>query len=127
MSNQTYTQAFGTSSLVLSVPCSDPADCPSAPFTFRGAYIGTEVAPPSSVGVKSVTADDASGLIKYAGWSPIGKDNAVVVAGSGDYGGTLSMTATGNASAVVKFKGQPRHEATSDMADEQAQPYSCEE
>ena len=50
-------------------------------------------------------ADDASGLIQYTGWSPAGKDNSVVGTGGEDYAGTLSMTGTANASAIVRFKG----------------------
>lgn len=114
--DQAYTQPF-PSSILLTVPCSDPAQCSSSPFTFKGANIITEVTPPSSAaatsqnkgnnesGPKSVIADDASGLIKYSGWSAVGKDNAVVPPGAGDYGGTLSMTGSGNASAIVRFRG----------------------
>lgn len=85
----------------------DPATCASTPFTFSGAILGTEVSPPGGGEAKSVIADDASGLIKYTGWSPAGTNNQVIIPGAGDYGGTLSMTATGNATAMVKFRGEP--------------------
>jgi hypothetical protein len=109
-SGESFSQPFSlVSSLTLAITCSDLSACPSTPFTFQGATIGTEVAPPSTPSVKRAVADDASGLIHYSGWSAAGANTGVIVPGPADYGGTLSITASGNASAIVKFKGESLH------------------
>lgn len=71
--------------------------------------------------MQSVQLDDASPLVTYTGFSPVGGSNAPagVAVESTDYNTTLSMTTTASASASVIFNGESvfnRLESASEMS-----------
>ena len=59
--------------------------------------------------IQSVQMDDASLLVTYTGFDPVGvAAHDGISVGPSDYASTLSMTSTAGASASVKFHGASR-------------------
>ncbi|WVQ82548.1 hypothetical protein IAT38_004677 [Cryptococcus sp. DSM 104549] len=93
--------SFDPQTFEIDFSCSSD-DCGNA--IFQGAWVTTQLAPNGS-DIDTVKVDDASPLVVYSGFAPVGTDNEVVQTSGADYNGSLSMSSTAGATAQVMFTG----------------------
>lgn len=91
---------FASQTYELDIQCS--GSC-AQDFVFRGAYVETYYLPQGSLG-ESMSLDDASSGVQYAGFSAAQAQAVIPVDSSIDFEGTLSETQTAGATANVTFQ-----------------------